>query len=79
MLYNNKPTEVKIEYLQDIEFNKKKFPGFQGAVSSIIQSKDYENILVSCYDGNDYLLSRPNLQYYKEKKQKEKKQKEKKQ
>ena len=47
-----------IEYLQDIEF------GFQRAVSSIIQSKKYGNILVSCYDGNLYLFTKINLDFY---------------
>ena len=73
MVYNEDPTEAKIEYLQDIEFKKtKEFSGFEGAISSIIQSKKHGNILASCYDGKVYLLSRPNLQYYLEKKQKEK-------
>jgi hypothetical protein len=67
MLYNDDPTKVRIEYLQDIEFKKdreKKFLGFNGAISSIIQSEKYLNILATCYDGNDYLLSPPNLEYY---------------
>ena len=78
MVYNEDPTEAKIEFLQDIEFKKtKEFSGFKGAISSIIQSKKHGNILASCYDGKVYLLSRPNLQYYLEEKQKEKESKKK--
>jgi hypothetical protein len=76
MLYNNDPTEVGIEFLQDIEFKKdreKKFLGFNGAISSIIQSEKYLNILATCYDGNDYLLSPPNLEYYLDEKKEEEK------
>lgn len=53
-----------------IEYKKKKFKeyntfyGFKGAVSSIIQSSLTGNILVSCFDGNIYLLTPPNLEYY---------------
>jgi hypothetical protein len=78
IIYNEEPTEAKIEYLQDIEFKKTRdFSGFGGAISSIIQSKEQGYILASCYDGKVYLLSRPNLDYYLEKKQKEKKNKKK--
>ena len=43
---------------------REKFNGFKGAITSIIQSTMTKNILVSCYDGKIYLLSRPNLEYY---------------
>ena len=55
----------KIEFLQDIEIQRNEiFKGFKGAISSIIQSTQYGNILASCYDGNIYLLSIPNLDFY---------------
>ena len=40
------------------------FMGFNGAISSIIQSKKTFNILVSCYDGKISILSRPNFTIY---------------
>ena len=68
ILYCDKAYEAKIEYLQDIIFDRNKnFEGFKGAINCIIQTKNSENkekILASCYDGNIYLLSRPNLEYY---------------
>ena len=69
-----------IKFLQDIEIDKTEeiltteeenqnkpkdiFNGFKGAISSMIQSTITQNILVSCYDGKIYLLSKPNLAYY---------------
>ena len=40
------------------------FEGFNGAISSIIQSTSTGNILVSCYDGKISLLSKINLELY---------------
>jgi hypothetical protein len=57
-IYDEKNVFSNIEYLQDIEI------GFEGAVSSIIQSQNYGNILVTCYDGNIYLLNKINLGFY---------------
>jgi hypothetical protein len=57
-IYDEKNFFSNIEYLQDIEI------GFEGAVSSIIQSQNYGNILVACYDGNIYLLNKINLAFY---------------
>ena len=68
ILYCNDACDAKIEYLQDIVFDRNdNFEGFKGAINCIIQtkkSKNKEKILVSCYDGNIYLLSKPNLDYY---------------
>jgi hypothetical protein len=58
ILYNEMGNINNIEYLQDIEF------GFEGAVSSIVQSEKYGNVLVSCYDGNIYLFTKINLDFY---------------
>jgi len=58
ILYNAMGNINNIEYLQDIEF------GFEGAVSNIIQSEKYGNILASCYDGNIYLFTKINLDFY---------------
>ena len=52
----------EIEFIQDIEFEKNdKFGGFEGPISSLIQSKYKRNILASCYDGNVYKFSPINL------------------
>ena len=40
------------------------FKGFNGPVTSIIQSNTTGNILVTCNDGKVYLLTPPNLDYY---------------
>ena len=56
---------------QELLENKKKqlkeisnFNGFNGPISSIIQSSLNGNIIVTCFDGNIYLLTPPNLDYY---------------
>ena len=65
VIYNDKAYKTKIEYLQDIEFElNDKFGGFEGPISCITQSTYYGNILVSCYDGNVYKLSNPDLSFY---------------
>ena len=58
IIYDEKNVFSYIEYLQDIEI------GFEGAVSSIIQSQNHGNILVTCYDGNIYILNKINLGFY---------------
>ena len=61
--------ETNIDFVQDIEFEKtKNFYSFNGAISSIIQSKNKGNVLITCYDGNVYLLSLPNLNFICQKK-----------
>jgi hypothetical protein len=55
----------QIEFLQDIEFEyNEEFEGFQNPVTSIIQSTILGNILVTCMDGNVFLFSTPNIDYY---------------
>ena len=57
--------ESKIEYIQDIEIEKKeKFKGFKGPISGIIQTKTYGELLVTCWDGNVYLLEKPNIELF---------------
>ena len=70
-LLNNKEYPIDEEGMKKLrEYKQKKFKdcniftNFKGAVSSITQSSLYGNILVSCYDGNIYLLTPPNLEYY---------------
>ena len=76
---SEKKKEYKIEYLQDIELYKvnenknkqKKYNKliFEGPINSIIQIKNRPNegeILATCYDGNVYRFSSPNLTFYTE-------------
>ena len=59
--------KTNIEYIQDIEIEKnireklRYFKGFKGKITSIIQSRYNGNILLSCSDGNVYLLTLPNM------------------
>ena len=75
--YLHDKSNTKIEYLQDIELyqeeqNKQKIKlAFEGPISCIIQIKNDKNnnpnkdrILATCYDGNVYSFSTPNLTFY---------------
>jgi len=71
VIYSEKAYNNKIKFVQDIEFERNKdFTGFEGAVCCIKQIKKDNNylgnILVTCYSGKIYLLSKPNLDAYKE-------------
>ena len=73
LLYNSEETQIKytsdetqIEYIQDIDIDDENFEYFNGAISCIIQSSITGNILVSCENGNVYLFSDPNIEYYLE-------------
>ena len=72
--YNYK--KANIEFLQDINIQIKKdddekardneeIDDFQAPISCIIQSNITGNILVSCWDGNIYLLTPPNIEMIK--------------
>ena len=57
--------ENKLLFLQDIEFEyDENFKGFDNSVSCITQSNITGNILVTCWDGNVYLLNPPNIDFY---------------
>jgi len=67
IIYDDEFGNIEIEYIQDIIIEKKIekedskcFKGFKGPISCIIQSSTGE-ILVTCYDGNVYLFSKPNF------------------
>ena len=67
IIYGEKSYNTKIKYVQDILFEKKKgIEDFNGAINCLIQSKTTGNILANCYNGNIYLLTPPNLNYYLE-------------
>ena len=62
---DNEENIVSIEYLQDIDFvYNEKFRGFEGNITCIEQSKINGNILINSSNGNIYLFSKPNLEYY---------------
>ena len=61
----DKENFIKIKFIQDIEIEKnKKFKGFDGKISCIIQSKITGNILVTCWDGNVHLFKPPNIDFF---------------
>ena len=65
LTYKEEINNTIIEYIQDIEFEEKKeFDGFDEAINSIIQTKLSGNIVVSTNDGNIYLFTPPNIDYY---------------
>ena len=67
LIYSNEVFDTKIEYLQDIEFfEDENFEGFEGPINCIMQSKITGNILINCYNGEIYLLTQPNINYYLE-------------
>lgn len=56
---------TKIENVLDIVFEKdNNFLGLERPISSIIQTKKKGNIIVSSWDGNIYLLTSPNLDFF---------------
>ena len=61
---DNEDDISSIEYLQDIEYDSSEFQGFEMTVTCIKQSEINGNIIISCLDGNIYLFSRPNFEFY---------------
>jgi hypothetical protein len=57
--FGERTFNTKIEYLQDIETDSIDSP-----INCIIQSKISGNILVTSYNGNIYLFTRPNIDFY---------------
>ena len=65
--YGKKAYNTTIEYVQDIDFKEKDdIEAFNGPINCLIQSKRTGNILASCSNGNIYLLTPPNINYYLE-------------
>ena len=65
IIYADKASNTDIEYLQDIPFKEKEnIDGFNGPINCLTQSKKTGNIIASCYNGNIYLLTPPNINYY---------------
>ena len=62
VIYNKDIKKTKIQYIQDIQIeNNKSFNGFRGAITCILQSTINGNILISCFDGNVYLFTEPDV------------------
>ena len=65
IIYSDNFLETKIEYIQDIMPEmKEKFKGFNKTISCIIQSRKTGNLLVSCWDGNIYSFTQPDMEYF---------------
>ena len=63
----NDDDHLIIKYIQDIYIEQgKNFKGFNGQISSIVQSRTTGNIIVTCWDGNVHLFKPPNLEIFKE-------------
>jgi len=64
--YNEKSNDkINVEYLQDIIIEAdEKFKGFDKNIICMMQCQSSGKILISSSDGNLYLFSRPNLDYY---------------
>jgi len=69
VIYSYEKSESRIKFIQDIEIisqnysNKNKFI-IKKPISCINQSSSGENFLVTCWDGNVYLLSNLNIETY---------------
>ena len=61
IIYDEK---LSIEFIQDIKLFDKDFKGFKGPISCIIQSKKDGNLLITCWDGNVYLVNKSEILFY---------------
>ena len=61
---NDNSEETTIKYIQDITIDDENFEDFEGAISCMIQSSITGHILVTCENGNVYLFSQPNIEYF---------------
>lgn len=61
-----KTVDTKIKFLQNIEFDEdnQNFEGLNAHIRCMIQSKTTGNIIITCSDGNIYLFTEPNLEFY---------------
>ena len=64
--FDNMPETITIEFVYDIilENEKEEFYGFNGAVTSIVQSFETGEFLISCSDGNICLFTPANINYF---------------
>jgi hypothetical protein len=68
IIYDGNNEKVSsIEYIQDFKSYDNYFKGFKGPISCITQSKKDGNLLITCWDGNVYLVDKPFIHlYYKQ-------------
>ena len=60
IIYDENNEKVSsIEYIQDFKSYDNYFKGFKGPISCITQSKKDGNLLITCWDGNVYLVDKP--------------------
>ena len=65
LVCDEKIYEAKIKYILDIQIEKKgNFNGFDRPINCIIQSKKNGNIIASSWDGNIFLFTHPNLNFF---------------
>ena len=63
----NKGDDCSLEFIQTLYFDNDEnidFSGFNGAITCITQAEINGNILISCSNGNVYLFSPPNINYF---------------
>ena len=68
VIYNYEKSESSIKFIQDIEiinqYDSNEFIILKKPISYITQSSSDKNLLVTCWDGNVYLLSSLNIEAY---------------
>ena len=63
--FKNQTYNITIDLIQDIILEKEKnFENFNGAITSIIQANNTGDFLISCFNGNIYLFSPANINYF---------------
>ena len=60
----NKEDVYLLEFIQTLYFDNDEKTDFNGAITCITQSEINGNILISCSNGNVYLFSPPNINYF---------------
>ena len=65
IIFGEKVWNTTIKYIQDIEIEENdKFEDFDEPINCIIQSKFTGHILATCSNGNVYLFTPPNMEFY---------------
>ena len=58
--------KLSIEYIQDFKLFGQNFKGLKGPISCIIQTKKDLDLLITCWDGNEYFIGKVNIDFYLE-------------
>ena len=65
IMLNKRASQTKMEFILDIAIdNNENLEGIERPISCITQSKKNGNIIATCWDGNVYLFTPPNLNYF---------------